>query len=156
LSIGLRILEFEPATDGQSIVHAEVLSAFNTLVEFRRRRIEATSYAVPGALWAVVLIGAALAIFASYLFNVDSLLAQSLLTTLLASMIALLVFFIATTDHPYRGVNAMRPRAYEIPLGNLTMAWDSRKPTLSSIENVRVNINPDPTKAPAPYQEFEG
>jgi hypothetical protein len=121
LSIARRILEFEPATDGQFIVHAEALRALSTLVEFRRRRIEATSYAVPGALWAVVLIGAVLAIFASYLFNVESLLAHSLLTTLLASMIALLVFFIATTDHPYRGVNAIRPRAYEIALGNLTM-----------------------------------
>jgi hypothetical protein len=122
LSIGRRMIEFEPATEGQSILHAEALRALLTLVEFRRRRIEATTYAVPGALWTLVLIGAALAIFASYLFNVESLLAQSLLTTLLASMIALLVFFIATTDHPYRGVNAIRPRAYEIALGNLTTA----------------------------------
>jgi hypothetical protein len=121
LSVGRRMIEFEPATEGQSILHAEALRALLTLVEFRRRRIEATSYAVPGALWTLVLIGAALAIFASYLFNVESLLAQSLLTTLLASMIALLVFFIATTDHPYRGVNAIRPRAYEITLSNLTM-----------------------------------
>ena len=122
LSVGLQILAFEPAPGAQSIVHAEVLRAFNTLVEFRRRRIEATSYAVPASLWVVVLIGAALSIFASYLFNVESLLAQSLLTMLLASMIALLVFFIATTDHPYRGVNAIEPRAYEIVLRNLTDA----------------------------------
>jgi hypothetical protein len=120
LSVWRRILEFEPATGGQSIVHAEVLRALNTLVEFRRQRIEATSYAVPSTLWVVVLIGAALSIFASYLFNVESLLAQSLLSMLLASMIALLVFFIATTDHPYRGINAIEPRAYEIVLRNLT------------------------------------
>jgi hypothetical protein len=49
-----RILEFEPATDGQRAIHAQVLGGFNTLVEFRRQRIEATSYAVPGTLWAVV------------------------------------------------------------------------------------------------------
>ena len=120
LSVWLRILEFEPATGGQSIVHAEVLRALNTLVEFRRQRIEATSYAVPSTLWVVVLIGAVLSIFASYLFNVDSLLVQSLLSMLLASMIALRVFFIATTDHPYRGVNAIEPKAYEIVLRNLT------------------------------------
>ena len=61
-------------------------------------------------------MGSCVSIFASYLFNIESLLAQSLLTLLLASMIALLVFFIATTDHPYRGVNAIKPRAYEIVL----------------------------------------
>jgi hypothetical protein len=122
LGAGNCILGFEPATDGQSVLHAEALRAFNTFVELRRLRIEATSYAVPGPLWVVVLIGAAIAIFASYLFNVESLLAQSLLTTLLASMIALLVFFIATTDHPYRGINAIGPLAYEIVLRNLTNA----------------------------------
>ena len=42
------------------------------------------------------------------------------LTMLLASMIAMLVFFIATTDHPYCGVNAIKPRAYETALRDLT------------------------------------
>ena len=120
LDVWRRMQQFEPATNGQCIVHAEALRALNTLVELRRRRIEATGYAVPGTLWAVVLIGAALSISASYLFNIQSLLIQALLTVFLTSMIALLVFFIATTDHPYRGANAIGPRAYEIVLRNLT------------------------------------
>jgi hypothetical protein len=119
LHLWRRILEFEPATDGQRIVHAEVLRDFSRLVEFRRRRVEATSYAVPGTLWAVVLIGAALSICASYLLSIQSLLVQAFLTMLLSSMIALLVFFIATTDHPYRGANAIGPGAYEIVFRNL-------------------------------------
>ena len=111
-----RILEFEPTTDGQRVAHAQMLSGFNTLVEFRRRRIEAASYAVPGTLWVVVLVGAAVSIFASYLFKIPSLPVHGLLTILLASMIALLVFFIATTDHPYSGSSAIKPSAYEIVL----------------------------------------
>lgn len=39
---------------------------------------------------------------------------------ILASIIALLVFFIATTDHPFRGVNAITPLAYELVLRDLT------------------------------------
>jgi hypothetical protein len=120
LDFGRRMRRFEPATDGQCIVHAEALRALNTLIEFRRRRVEAASYAVPGSLWAVVLIGAALSIFASYVFNIQSLLVQVFMTTLLTSMIALLVFFIAATDHPYRGANAIKPRAYQIVLRDLT------------------------------------
>jgi hypothetical protein len=73
----------------------------------------------PGTLWAVVLIGAALSICASYLLSIQSLLVQAFLTILLSSMIALLVFFIATTDHPYRGANAIGPGAYEIVFRNL-------------------------------------
>jgi hypothetical protein len=114
-----RILEFEPTTEGQRVVHAQMLGGFNTLVGFRRRRIEAASYAVPGTLWVVVLVGAAVSIFASYLFKIPSLPVHGLLTILLTTMIALLVFFIATTDHPYSGSNAIEPIAYEIVLGYL-------------------------------------
>ena len=116
LHLWARIVEFEPTTIGQREVHAQVLSGFNTLVEFRRRRIEASSYEVPGTLWIVVLAGAAVSIFGSYLFRIPSLPVHALLTALLTSMIALLVFFIATTDHPYSGSNAIEPSAYKIVL----------------------------------------
>ena len=115
-----RDLGFEPETDRQSVVYGEVLRAFEGLVEFRRRRIEAASYAVPGTLWVVVLLGATLSIFASYVFNIQSFLVHGLMTTLLTSMIALLVFFIAATDHPYRGANAIEPRAYRFVLHAMT------------------------------------
>jgi hypothetical protein len=111
-----RITQFEPKTDGQHVIHGQVLDGFNKLIEFRRRRIEATSYAVPAPLWAVVLVGAAVSIFGSYLFKIQSLSVHGLLTILLTTMIALLVFFIATTDHPYSGSNAIEPLAYEIVL----------------------------------------
>jgi hypothetical protein len=116
LHLWRQITQFEPTTQGQLVVHGQVLDGFNKLVEFRRRRIEATSYAVPGVLWGVVLIGAAVSIFGSYLFKIESLSVHGLLTILLTTMIALLVFFIATTDHPYNGSNAIEPRAYEIVL----------------------------------------
>ena len=116
LHLWKEITEFEPTTYGQLVVHGQVLDGFNKLVEFRRARIEATSYAVPGALWVVVLIGAAVSIFGSYLFKIESLSIHGLLTILLTTMIALLVFFIATTDHPDSGSNAIEPRAYEIVL----------------------------------------
>ena len=44
---------------------------------------------------------------------------QALMTMLLTSMIALLVFFIAATDHPYRGTNAVGSQAYQIVLRDL-------------------------------------
>jgi hypothetical protein len=49
LHLWKQITHFEPTTDGQHVVHGQVLNGFNMLVEFRRRRIEATAYAVPGA-----------------------------------------------------------------------------------------------------------
>ena len=116
LELGRRIISFQPATDGQCVVHGEVMRALNTFVEFRRRRIEAASFGVPAGLWAVVLLGAAISIFTSYVFKIESLMVHGLLTAMLTSMIALLVSFIAATDHPYRGANAIEPLAYRIVL----------------------------------------
>ena len=39
---------------------------------------------------------------------------------MLTSMIALMAFFIAATDHPYCGANAIEPVAYRIVLDDVT------------------------------------
>ena len=113
---------FEPATDGQKIVHAEALRAFNALIELRRQRIEAVDYAVPGTLWSVIVIGAAVAIAASYVFSMESFWVHGLMTSLLAAMIGLLVFFMLITDLPYRGADGVGPDSYELVYRDLMAA----------------------------------
>jgi hypothetical protein len=113
------LFAFEPTTDGQRAVHAEALQVFNRLVEARRQRLDVVDQAVPGALWAVLLLGAVLAIAGSYVFSIESVGAQALMIALLATMIALLVFFIAVTDRPYRGTMGIPPSAYELVLDDL-------------------------------------
>ena len=110
---------FEPATDGQKAVHAEALRAYNAMIEFRRQRLEAVTFAIPGTLWSVVLVGALLSIAASFVFNIESFALHALMTSLLAAMIGLLVFFIVITDLPYRGPGGVGPGAYELVLHDL-------------------------------------
>jgi hypothetical protein len=105
---------FDPTTEGQKIVHAEALRAFNTLIEIRRQRIEAVDYAVPGTLWSVIVLGAMLSIGASYVFSMESLWVHGTMTGVLAAMIGLLVFFMLISDHPYRGADGVGPESYEI------------------------------------------
>ena len=114
-----RLYAFEPATSGQQAVHAEALDSFNDVVENRRQRLEAVDYAVPKALWGVVLVGAAIAIVASYVFNMESFQVHALMTCLLAGMIGLLVFFIMITDHPYHGPAGVSPEAYQLVVRDL-------------------------------------
>lgn len=117
---------FEPATTGQQATHAEALRAFNSLVEWRRQRIEAVEYAVPATLWSVVVIGAVLSIVASYVFNMESFWVHAAMTSLLAAMIGLLVFFILVTDLPYRGRAGVSPEAYELVLRDLVQPRPGR------------------------------
>lgn len=110
---------FQPLDVGQQVVHAEALRAFNALIEWRRQRLEAVDYAVPGTLWSVVLFGALLSIGASFVFSMDSFWVHGVMTSLLAAMIGLIVFFILVTDHPYRGAMSVTPEAYELVMDGL-------------------------------------
>jgi len=110
----VKLYAFEPATDGQRALHAEALSAFNRLTETRRERLADVESSVPGTLWTVVLVGAVVAIGATYVFTLDSIQVHAVMTMLLAAMIGLLVFFIAVTDMPYRGRDGISSAPYEL------------------------------------------
>jgi uncharacterized protein DUF4239 len=110
----VKLYAFEPTTEGQQALHAETLSAFNRLAQTRRERVADVEGAVPGTLWTVVLVGAFLAIGATYVFTLDSIGVHAVMTALLAAMVGLLVFFIAVTDAPYRGRDGITSQPYEL------------------------------------------
>ncbi len=58
---------FEPATPGQVSLHSETLKAYNTLIEYRRLRIDAVDSGLSLVMWAVIWIGAAISISVAYL-----------------------------------------------------------------------------------------
>ena len=81
---------------------------------------------MPGSLWSVVLVGAVLSILASYVFSMESFWVHATMTSLLAAMISLLVFFILITDLPYRGEASVGPESYELVLHDLIEARAGR------------------------------
>ena len=64
------LVAFEPATDGQEILHEETLRAYNNLIEARRMRVDAALTHLPGLMWIVVLSGAVISLCASFFFSV--------------------------------------------------------------------------------------
>ena len=50
--------KFEPATEGQKLLHAETLRSYNLLIQARRLRLDAASTSLPAVMWAVVVVGA--------------------------------------------------------------------------------------------------
>ncbi len=111
-----RIMAFEPKTEGQKIIHTEAFSAFNRMVESRRQRVEAVTVGIPGILWAVVLIGAAIAIVSSYFFQIQDIKTHAILTAGLSATIGLLIFLIASMDHPFLGEVSIQPDSYKVLL----------------------------------------
>ena len=100
---------FEPATAGQQIVHAECLRQFNELLTYRRLRLQAVDSGLPGLMWLVMLMGAAITIGMTYFLWSDNLRIQSLLTAALALTLGLVVFLILSLDRPLWGSVSVDP-----------------------------------------------
>ncbi len=111
---------YEPATEGQKIIHAQALSAYNNLLEARRMRLQSvTDTALPGELWVIVILLGVIAISSCFLLRVDSFAMHATITILVAMPIALILYFIAVTDRPFQGGVSVSAEPYRSILDNI-------------------------------------
>lgn len=105
---------FEPTTEGQKILHAQTLQALDRMTEARRVRLDAVQTALPGVMWAVTLLGAALGLIGSYFFRVEDPRLHTILVVLLSTFIALVIFVVLAFDRPFRGDIGISPEPYQL------------------------------------------
>ena len=116
------LFAFEPATEGQKIVHSHVLGAYNKVIEMRRMRLQAVGdTALPVALWVTVILLGVIAISSCFLLRLDSFALHTLITTLVAAPIALIVYFIAVTDRPFQGGVSVSAEPYRAVLEQIML-----------------------------------
>ena len=114
-----KIMAFEPSREVEKIAHAEVIRSLSDLVGNRGYRVQSVSVALPGVLWAVVLIGAVINIGITYCFWFDNLRLHSLLVVAFSSTLAMLIFLTAAMDNPFRGEFSVSPDALQYVLDHV-------------------------------------
>ncbi|WP_246744673.1 DUF4239 domain-containing protein [Methylocystis sp. Sn-Cys] len=97
-----RLLAFQPATKSEELVYGEVFRQVNLLIEQRRLLLSSEGNGIPGAMWAVVYIGAFLFILLMCLFDMEAHV-HVLLGATTALFLGAVVFLIAALDNPFRG-----------------------------------------------------
>lgn len=113
--VQVTLVAFEPATEGQKVVHAEALRAFNQLLEARSLRIDAVvGTGLPGVMWVIVLAGAMISLSAAFFFRVEDVRLHAVLVTLLAAFIGLVIFMTFAFDRPFRGDLGLSAGPYEL------------------------------------------
>jgi hypothetical protein len=105
---------FEPATEGQKLLHGETLRAYSHLIEARRLRLDAVLSGLPGVLWCVIIVGAIVSLSSTFFFQVKDARLQRVQVILLAIFIGLLIFMIFALDRPFRGDLGLRPDPYQL------------------------------------------
>ena len=123
------LFAYEPATEGQKILHARALDAYNRVIEARRLRLQAVGEtALPGELWVTVILLGAIAISSCFLLRLDSFALHTMITVLVAAPIALVLYFIAVTDRPFQGGASVSADTYRVVLEQIMLPEMKRAP----------------------------
>ncbi len=121
---GVRILNdfqrtlfaFEPKSAGQAALHSETLRAYNSLIEYRRLRIDAVGSRLSTVMWAVIWAGALISIGVAYFYNIPDLKLHAILVSLMAAFLAMVLFMIVINDKPFFGYNSISSDPYQLIL----------------------------------------
>jgi hypothetical protein len=103
---------FKPRTVAEGNAQQIALSNVQRLFDSRRRRVRQTYRSIPPVLWTALIAGAFAILAFSYLFGVENRVAQVLMTTIIAALIALMFIVISTFDFPFRGPGAIAPNGW--------------------------------------------
>ena len=109
----------EPTTAGQIALHGETLRAFNSLIAYRRLRIDAVLGSLSAVMWGVIWIGAAISIGVAYFYRIDDPRMHAILVALMAGFLGVVLFMIVINDRPFIGRNSIRPDSYRLILDHL-------------------------------------
>lgn len=104
------LTDFEPQTNKEQSVYEQLLDEMQKLSDGRRYRMQISKTSLPAVMWGVLIAGAALTVFFTYLFEVENTKAQVLMTALVALSLALNILLVALFNNPYKGY--MRIQSY--------------------------------------------
>jgi Protein of unknown function (DUF4239) len=114
-----KLHSFQPANVSQSTLHSEALRAYNTLIEYRRLRIDAVGGGLSNVMWAVIWVGAAISIGIAYFFNIPDLKLHAILVALMGGFLAMVLFMIIINDKPFYGYVSISSDPYKLILERL-------------------------------------
>jgi hypothetical protein len=110
--IGLELANFEPATEGQATLKAEMVHVTNDLFSARRARLLAAKAHLPDAVWQMLIFGLGLVAIYVYLFGPHSYKIHMAVTALTMLSIGLVFTLIIALDYPFRGDLSVDDDAY--------------------------------------------
>ena len=128
----MHLLQFHPADMGQQVLYEEAYRQFNNLVEVRRGRLDSVNTSLPRSLWWMVLLGAMTCIAATWFFDMRSESMHRWMTVLMAGLLGLMVFLVATLDNPFRGKVSVGPESLERVYGQVVVL--GRRPAVLQVE----------------------
>jgi hypothetical protein len=108
-----KLLEFQPSTPAEEILHAEALRQFNQFLEHRRMRLFSVNSSLPASMWYVMILGAVLNIAICWLFDMRFI-TQLVLGGILAAYLGTMMHLIFDMNQPFRGDVSISAEPFEV------------------------------------------
>jgi hypothetical protein len=108
-----QLLEFQPRTPAEEILHAEALRQFNHFLECRRMRLFSVNSSLPASMWYVMILGAVLNIAICWLFDMRFV-TQLVLGGILAAYLGTMMHLIFDMNQPFRGDVSISAEPFEV------------------------------------------
>lgn len=108
------LMTFQPADEGQRVLHAETLAAYNRALQARRLRVDAVGTGLSGVMWVVIIVGAVISISSCYFFRVEDARLHGILVVLLSVLIGLVICMTVVMNHPFRGDLGLSADPYQL------------------------------------------
>jgi Protein of unknown function (DUF4239) len=105
---------YNPTTDKDKIIYAEVFAQYNKFIEDRRSRLNAVSTGLPGSVWLILFVGAFINIVLTWLLVIQNKKLDIIVNSLMGLLLGSLIFLIAAMDNPFRGDFSVGPDAFEL------------------------------------------
>ena len=94
---------YEPKTENEKIFLAESVRKLNETGELRRLRLMDSRTGIHPILWFVLIVGGVTTIIFTFFFGAENLKAQIMMASMLALIIALILFTVLLLDFPFTG-----------------------------------------------------
>jgi hypothetical protein len=114
------LLEFEPRSASQELLHGQGLQDFNEFVASRQSRLAGVHTEIPGVLWYAVAIGALINIVLIWMLEMRFF-THMLLGGIVSFFLGVMIFLIASMDNPMKG--SVTPASYQL-VYDVLMVWD--------------------------------
>lgn len=108
------VCDFEPKTEKEQAIYGAAVSAVCEFWNCRRTRTVTAAHGVSGLEWVILLSGGVITMAFTYLFKLEHLKIQVIMTALVAMIIAICLFMVLMFGYPYSGEMKVSPDGFMV------------------------------------------
>jgi hypothetical protein len=112
-------LSFQPRNLQEQVIYTTTVNDVQELASQRRARLSEIEDLVPPLLWIALIAGGVLTVAFTFLFGLSNTRAHVAMVLTLTALVAISLIMVKEMNYPFKGVNAVKPTAFEVFLARL-------------------------------------